>query len=126
MKTAFRSLLGSSLPYLFLFGTGLSARAQNPPGVTDKTIVIGSCSALEGPSHSLGAETGTGANAYFSLINEEGGGPRAQAQVSWLRRQLPPGEDGGLLQPPDDPQGLLPGGFCGHPDGREIRATRRN
>jgi ABC-type branched-subunit amino acid transport system substrate-binding protein len=73
MKKAFRSLLGSSLPYLFLFGTGLSARAQNPPGVTDKTIVIGSCSALEGPSHSLGAETVTGANAYFSLINEEGG-----------------------------------------------------
>src|SRR5258706_5142938 len=73
MKKAFRSLLGSSLPYLFLFGTGLSARAQNPPGVTDKTIVIGSCSGLEGPSHSLWAETGTGANALFSLINEEGG-----------------------------------------------------
>jgi len=49
-----------------------SARAQNPPGVTDKTIVIGSCSALEGPSHSLGVETVNGANAYFNLVNEEG------------------------------------------------------
>jgi len=58
---------------LFLFGTALSARAQNPPGVTDKAIVIGSCSALEGPSHSLGIETVNGANAYFSLINDEGG-----------------------------------------------------
>src|SRR5258706_7284065 len=73
MKKAFRSLLGSSLPYLFLFGTGLSARAQNPPGVTDKTIVIGSCSALEGASHSPWAGTGTGAHAYFILIYEEGG-----------------------------------------------------
>jgi ABC-type branched-subunit amino acid transport system substrate-binding protein len=41
--------------------------------VTDKTIVIGSCSALEGPSHSLGVETVAGANTYFSLTNDEGG-----------------------------------------------------
>jgi branched-chain amino acid transport system substrate-binding protein len=50
-----------------------SAHAQNPPGVTEKSILIGSCSALEGPSHSLGVETVNGANAYFSLINDEGG-----------------------------------------------------
>jgi ABC-type branched-subunit amino acid transport system substrate-binding protein len=50
-----------------------SAQAQNPPGVTEKSILIGSCSALEGPSHSLGVETVNGANAYFSLINDEGG-----------------------------------------------------
>src|SRR5258708_7348546 len=73
MKKAFRSLVGSSLACLFLFGTALSACAQNPPGVTDKTIIIGSCSALEGPSHSLGVDTVTGANAYFSPINDEGG-----------------------------------------------------
>ena len=58
---------------LFLFGTALSAPAQNPPGVTDNTVVIGSCSALEGPSHSLGVETVAGASAYFSLTNDEGG-----------------------------------------------------
>ena len=58
---------------LFLFGTANLVRAQNPPGVTDKTITIGSCSALEGASHFLGLETVTGANAYFSLVNDDGG-----------------------------------------------------
>jgi branched-chain amino acid transport system substrate-binding protein len=58
---------------LFLFGTALSLHAQNSLGITDKTITIGSCSALEGPSHSLGVETVAGASAYFNLINDEGG-----------------------------------------------------
>jgi branched-chain amino acid transport system substrate-binding protein len=49
------------------------ARAQSTPGVTDREILIGSCSALEGPSHSLGTETVTGARTYFSMINAEGG-----------------------------------------------------
>jgi branched-chain amino acid transport system substrate-binding protein len=47
--------------------------AQSVPGVTDKEILIGSCSALEGPSHFLGTETVTGANAYFDLTNDSGG-----------------------------------------------------
>src|SRR5258707_15279813 len=97
MKKAFRSLLGSSLPYLFLFGTGLSARAQNPPGVTDKTIVIGSCFAPEGPSHSLGAENVTRDNASSTLVHKEGG----------------------LLHPPHDRQGLRRWAFRGHPHGAE-------
>ena len=46
---------------------------QSAPGVTDKMIVIGSCSALEGPSHALGTQQIKGAQAYFELINEEGG-----------------------------------------------------
>src|SRR5215469_13866747 len=50
-----------------------TCRAQATPGVTDKEILIGSCSALEGPSQALGAQTVAGAKAYFSLINEEGG-----------------------------------------------------
>jgi branched-chain amino acid transport system substrate-binding protein len=50
-----------------------SAYGQGTPGVTDKEILIGSCSALEGPSHVLGVETVTGAKAYFSMVNEEGG-----------------------------------------------------
>jgi branched-chain amino acid transport system substrate-binding protein len=58
---------------LFLFGTSLGAFGQTVPGVTDNSISIGSCSALEGPSRSLGAETVSGAKAYFSLINDEGG-----------------------------------------------------
>lgn len=46
---------------------------QSAPGVTDKSIVIGSCSALEGPSHALGTQQIKGAQAYFELINDEGG-----------------------------------------------------
>src|SRR6266853_45996 len=43
------------------------------PGVTANEILIGSCSALEGPSHALGTAQIKGAEAYFDLINEEGG-----------------------------------------------------
>ncbi|HEY6252576.1 MAG TPA: ABC transporter substrate-binding protein, partial [Candidatus Angelobacter sp.] len=49
------------------------ARAQTASGVTDSEILIGSCAALEGPSHFLGSETVTGAKAYFNLVNESGG-----------------------------------------------------
>jgi branched-chain amino acid transport system substrate-binding protein len=73
MKKDFpRSVVLCNAVCLFLM-MAFSAQAQNPPGVTEKTILIGSCSALEGPSHSLGVETVSGANAYFSLINDEGG-----------------------------------------------------
>ena len=68
-----RSILRCSAACVFLFGKALALHAQNAPGVSDKSILIGSCSALEGPSHSLGVETVAGANAYFNLINDEGG-----------------------------------------------------
>ncbi len=64
-------VLGLSLLFGCLFP--LSTPAQNTPGVTDNEILIGSCSALEGPSHFLGTETVTGAKAYFAMINEAGG-----------------------------------------------------
>ena len=57
----------------WLFAVSTPTQAQNAPGVTDKEILIGSCSALEGPSHFLGTETVTGAKAYFAMINEAGG-----------------------------------------------------
>jgi len=47
--------------------------AQATPGVTESEILIGSCSALEGPSKFLGQQTVTGAKAYFSWTNDEGG-----------------------------------------------------
>jgi len=50
-----------------------ATRAQSPPGVTSTEIVIGSCAALEGPSQFLGRETVRGAQAYFQLVNDEGG-----------------------------------------------------
>jgi branched-chain amino acid transport system substrate-binding protein len=56
-----------------MVATAPVARPQATPGVTDKEILIGSCSALEGPSKFLGTETVAGAKAYFELINEAGG-----------------------------------------------------
>ena len=73
MKKRLRSRSPHIAIVLFLLGTPLAALAQGVPGVTDTSILIGSCAALEGPSRALGTETVAGANAYFSLINEEGG-----------------------------------------------------
>ena len=46
---------------------------QGVPGVSEREVLIGSCSALEGPSHFLGSETVTGAKAYFDMTNDAGG-----------------------------------------------------
>jgi branched-chain amino acid transport system substrate-binding protein len=70
--TNLRSALGLGIVCVGLAG-GAPTRGQDIAGVTAKEILIGSCSALEGPSHALGVETVTGAKAYFSLINDEGG-----------------------------------------------------
>ncbi len=43
------------------------------PGVNDTSILIGSCSALDGPAHFLGRQTVLGASAYLHMINDEGG-----------------------------------------------------
>lgn len=56
-----------------LLAAALSAEGQSVTGVTEREILIGSCSALEGPSHFLGTETVTGAKAYLDMINDEGG-----------------------------------------------------
>ena len=61
------------LLFVSLFAVSLPLQAQNTPGVTGNEILIGSCSALEGPSHFLGTETVTGAKAYFDSINDAGG-----------------------------------------------------
>jgi len=66
-------LLGLSVLIGCLFSVSTPTQAQNTPGVTDKEILIGSCSALEGPSHFLGTETVTGAKAYFAMVNDAGG-----------------------------------------------------
>lgn len=73
MHKDLHSNLKCGLACLFFLAAAVGSRAQTVPGVTDTTILIGSCSALEGPSHALGVETVAGASAYFSLINDEGG-----------------------------------------------------
>jgi branched-chain amino acid transport system substrate-binding protein len=68
-----RCSLGLCLSAVCLFVIPERAQAQGVPGVSEKEILIGSCSALEGPSHFLGTETVTGAKAYFDMINDAGG-----------------------------------------------------
>jgi branched-chain amino acid transport system substrate-binding protein len=68
-----KSFLGLCLFPALFFGTASPAFGQGTPGVSEKEILIGSCSALEGASHFLGTQTVTGAKAYFNLTNEEGG-----------------------------------------------------
>jgi ABC-type branched-subunit amino acid transport system substrate-binding protein len=66
-------VLGLSVLMGCLLAISARVHAQSTTGVTEKEILIGSCSALEGPSHFLGTETVTGAKAYFAMINDAGG-----------------------------------------------------
>lgn len=69
----------AALASLFVLSTGLvvaatfEPAAASPPGVTDDKILIGSCSALEGPTSFLGMQTQLGALAYFHVVNDQGG-----------------------------------------------------
>jgi branched-chain amino acid transport system substrate-binding protein len=60
------------LLFLILSITAAFSVAQTP-GVTDNSILIGSCSALDGPARFLGNQTVMGATAYLHGINDEGG-----------------------------------------------------
>jgi branched-chain amino acid transport system substrate-binding protein len=52
--------------------TAFSALAQTP-GVRDTSILVGSCSALDGPARFLGNQTVLGATTYLHSINDDGG-----------------------------------------------------
>jgi branched-chain amino acid transport system substrate-binding protein len=74
MKITFlKYSLGPCVALVCLFTASSPTWAQAVPGVTEKEILLGSCSALEGPSHFLGTETVTGAKAYLDMINDAGG-----------------------------------------------------
>jgi len=70
---ASKYVFGLSVFFGCLFAAAAPLQAQITPGVTENEILIGSCSALEGPSHFLGTETVAGAKAYFAMINDSGG-----------------------------------------------------
>jgi branched-chain amino acid transport system substrate-binding protein len=56
-----------------LFAFCATVCAQSTPGVTTNSILIGSCSALDGPARFLGSQTVLGATAYLHGINDQGG-----------------------------------------------------
>jgi ABC-type branched-subunit amino acid transport system substrate-binding protein len=61
----------------------ISSAAAQTPGITDNSVLIGSCSALDGPARILGRQTVLGASAYLHMINDEGGvfGRKIQLQA---------------------------------------------
>jgi branched-chain amino acid transport system substrate-binding protein len=61
----------------------VSSAPAETPGVTSSSILIGSCSALDGPAHFLGRQTVLGASAYLHMINDDGGvfGRKIQLQA---------------------------------------------
>jgi ABC-type branched-subunit amino acid transport system substrate-binding protein len=62
---------------------GASMALAATPGLSDNSILIGSCSALDGPAHFLGRQTVLGASAYLHMINDDGGvfGRKIQLQA---------------------------------------------
>ncbi len=56
-----------------LLALGFLPAAAETPGVTENSVLIGSCSALDGPARFLGNQTVLGATTYLHSINDEGG-----------------------------------------------------
>jgi branched-chain amino acid transport system substrate-binding protein len=72
-----------ALCLLFTLLISISSASAETPGITENSILIGSCSALDGPAHVLGRQTVLGASAYLHMINDEGGvfGRKIQLQA---------------------------------------------
>lgn len=64
------TILGTLSLILTLF---TSAQAEEAPGITNDSVRIGSCAALDGPARQLGLETVLGATAYLNYVNDQGG-----------------------------------------------------
>jgi branched-chain amino acid transport system substrate-binding protein len=58
---------------LLIFGASVEYLQAQQPGVSEQNILIGSCSALDGPARFLGNQTVLGASAYLHSINDQGG-----------------------------------------------------
>jgi branched-chain amino acid transport system substrate-binding protein len=63
----------AALFLIFTVAITISAAPAQTPGVTENSILIGSCSALDGPAHFLGKETVLGATTYLHSVNDDGG-----------------------------------------------------
>lgn len=58
---------------IFALGIATLLASGQTPGVTDNSILVGSCSALDGPARFLGNQTVLGATTYLHSLNDEGG-----------------------------------------------------
>lgn len=58
---------------IVILGVGISAAPAQTPGISDNSVLIGSCSALDGPARFLGSQTVLGATTYLHAINDDGG-----------------------------------------------------
>jgi len=63
----------AALIFLLFTLVTISAASAQTPGVTENSILIGSCSALDGPARVLGNQTVLGATTYLHSVNDEGG-----------------------------------------------------
>ncbi|MGC2474661.1 MAG: ABC transporter substrate-binding protein [Candidatus Sulfotelmatobacter sp.] len=78
-----RNGLRTTLFFFVILGIAVCSSPAETPGVSDNSILIGSCSALDGPAHFLGRQTVLGASAYLHMVNDEGGvfGRKVQLQA---------------------------------------------
>jgi len=65
--------LRTTLLLVLIFGIAASPASAQAPGVSDSSILVGSCSALDGPARFLGNQTVLGATTYLHSINDDGG-----------------------------------------------------
>jgi len=63
----------TTLLLVLIFGITASSALAQAPGVSDSSILVGSCSALDGPARFLGNQTVLGATTYLHSINDDGG-----------------------------------------------------
>ena len=66
---AFPRLLALAAACLITLPVG----AQNVPGVSNSTILLGQSAAFSGPAAQLGVQMNLGAKAYFDHVNAQGG-----------------------------------------------------
>ena len=59
--------------WIFVVAALIATAQAQEPGVTNDSIRIGSCAALDGPARQLGLETVLGATAYLNYVNDQGG-----------------------------------------------------
>ena len=67
------SRLRAALLLISALGIATAYSLGQAPGVSGNSILIGSCSALDGPARFLGNQTVLGATTYLHSINDEGG-----------------------------------------------------